>query len=238
MQPMTTEDWEQYWQRIEQDYGPEGVFWDDPSDVDSADDLRRLLPYVDPALPLLDVGCGHGRQSRFFARHFDQVIGVDISESAIRIAASENADVGNLQFRVFDGLGDEESLALHREFGDMNIYMRGVLHMIRWHDRARFVDNLGAILGERGVLYQIELPAASILYLRDLPEDVFASIPRITRRVGFNNNDRRLFYPEDKWTVIAEGEGVYLSTKTIPGRPAKQMPANYLILSMKHVLAQ
>ena len=47
----------------------------------------------------LDFGCGAGRLSRALARHFDRVIGVDVSASMIATARRLNADVTNIEFR-------------------------------------------------------------------------------------------------------------------------------------------
>jgi SAM-dependent methyltransferase len=223
------DDWETYWNHISvEDKG--GVFWDDVSDADAEEDLQRFIHHMDPDLPLLDLGCGHGRQTRFFARHFKKVIGADISLSAVRLAKSETINERNVEYRVFDALNSESACALHQEFGDMNIYMRGVLHMIKWHDRRKFTANLALLLGEKGTLYQIELPTKSILYMRSLPQELFSTIPKITRRVGFNNEDRRLFYPDDQWIIAAEGGNVSLTTIPLPEGQKDMMPANFLIL--------
>ncbi len=223
------DDWESYWSRINVGQVAE-VFWDDTSDHDSKDDLQRFIHYMDPALPLLDVGCGNGRQVRFFAQHFNQVIGADISLSAIRLAEAESSAQKNVAYRVFDGLDTECARALREEFGEMNIHMRGVLHMVKWHDRRRFTDNLAILLGKKGTLYQIELPTRSILFMRKLSDELFSALPKITRRVGFNNEDRKLFYPDDRWIVLEEGNNVSLTTIPLPEGEKDMMPANYLIL--------
>lgn len=227
------DEWESYWSHIS-DGTAGAVFWDDVSESDSAADLQRFIHHIDPDLPLLDLGCGHGRQTRFFAHHFRKVIGADISLSAVRIAEAESVDETNIEYRVFDGLDAESAYTLHQEFGDVNIYMRGVLHMIKWHDRRMFIDNLAILLGEKGTLYQIELPTKSILYMRSLPEELFSSLPKISRRVGFNNEDRRRFYPDDQWILVAEGSNVSLTTIPLAEGQKDMMPANYLILRNKH----
>jgi SAM-dependent methyltransferase len=224
------EDWESYWNNIHNAGNTAAVYWDDSSNHDSIGDLQRFMMHMDPDLPLLDVGCGNGRQTRFFARRFKKVIGVDISLSAVLLAESETQAQTNVEYRVFDGLDTEAATALRQEFGEMNVYMRGVLHMVKWHDRRNFTDNLALILGDKGTLYQIELPTKSILYMRSLPQELFSTIPKITRRVGFNNEDRRLFYPDDRWVVVDEGSNVSLSTIPLPDGQKDMMPANYLIL--------
>jgi SAM-dependent methyltransferase len=188
---------------------------------------------LDPDLPLLDLGCGNGRQTRFLSRYFSRVIGVDISPSAIQLAKKETIEEHKVNYRIFDALNVEETKEFHREFGDMNIYMRGVLHMIRMHDRPKFITNLEILLGDDGVLYQIELPTEAFYYLRTLPEEVLSSIPKIVRRVGFNLEDRAYYFPDDRWAIIDEGNNVILHTvPLIDGRDGG-LPANYLILKKK-----
>jgi ubiquinone/menaquinone biosynthesis C-methylase UbiE len=48
----------------------------------------------------LDFGCGLGRVTRGLAGHFEECVGVDISEDMVRGAREANADVGNVSFVV------------------------------------------------------------------------------------------------------------------------------------------
>jgi ubiquinone/menaquinone biosynthesis C-methylase UbiE len=48
----------------------------------------------------LDFGCGLGRMTRALAAHFDECVGVDISEEMVRGARDANADVEGLSFVV------------------------------------------------------------------------------------------------------------------------------------------
>jgi SAM-dependent methyltransferase len=50
----------------------------------------------------LDFGCGVGRLARALAPHFDQVTGVDISETMVHRARELNADIANVEFRRND----------------------------------------------------------------------------------------------------------------------------------------
>ena len=176
-------DWESYWRGITRTGVNGQVFWDVDPELASLEDLNRFKRYMDPDLPLLDLGCGNGRQSRFLSRFFPKVIGVDLSSAAINLAKSEARSKANLEFRVLDGVHPDEAFGLHKEVGDTNVYMRGVFHMIRWHDRSRFVDSLEVLLGSTGTLYQIELCTSAILHLRSLSTEVFAQIPKVTKRV-------------------------------------------------------
>jgi SAM-dependent methyltransferase len=223
-------EWESYWSGISSTGETGQVFWDVEAEQASVEDLGRFQKYLDPRLPLLDLGCGNGRQSRFFADRFERVVGVDISKSAINLAERETSEGLNVEYRVFDGVQTEQAIALHEEFGDMNVYMRGVFHMIRWSDRPRFVASLGILIGRDGTLYQIELSSKSILHLRSLPPEVFARIPKVMKRVGFNLDERQKFYPDKDWILLEEGDGVFIRSIPLPDGKVGSLPANYLIL--------
>lgn len=224
------DDWESYWSRVRKDGIQRRVFWDSPPERASKEDLLRFQPYFSPTLPLLDLGCGNGRQTRFLARHFQKVIGVDVAQSAVDLAKSTTVDENNVEYRVFDGTDTESALRLHGEFGDLNIYMRGVLHLVRVHDRPKLIESLEILLGEKGILYQIELPLKAFYYWRSLPKDIWTMLPKIVRRVGFDLKDRRRHFPDDKWTVLAQGEDVTMNSTILSDGKEAAVPANFLIL--------
>ncbi len=64
---------------------------------------ERLIPYLKPTSRVLDLGCGLGRFARFLAPHCAKVIGVDPIPGFIRLAARENADLSNVEFRLGTG---------------------------------------------------------------------------------------------------------------------------------------
>src|ERR1043166_1649148 len=76
--------WENYWSTLSGTPGE--VFWvADPVHA-AQQDLERFQRDADPQLPLIDLGCGNGRQTRFLADHFFKVIGIEISPAAVEIA--------------------------------------------------------------------------------------------------------------------------------------------------------
>jgi ubiquinone/menaquinone biosynthesis C-methylase UbiE len=50
----------------------------------------------------LDFGCGLGRMTRALAQHFDECVGVDISEGMVNGARTANASIENVEFVVND----------------------------------------------------------------------------------------------------------------------------------------
>src|SRR4029453_2175038 len=68
--PLTA--WEQYWGKV-QATGAEGeVLWDSGSDHEFNAYLGPLTQHLDPALPVIDVGCGNGSFTRRLAAYFPQ----------------------------------------------------------------------------------------------------------------------------------------------------------------------
>lgn len=230
--------WENYWRTIEKTGSDGQVLWDSEPERASAEDLARFQSYMDPSLPLVDLGCGNGRQTRFLAKHFPRVIGTDVSTSALAKASQETPPGSSIEFRRLDALRPEQARALHGELGDVNIYMRGVLHVTQQRDRPRFVESLATLLGERGTLYQIELSVRALDYFRTLPGDSPSGLPQHVHNVlrtgaasvGFDVQDRPLVYPDSDWQVIAHGEDVTIKTVTLAHGEEGRVPANYLVL--------
>src|SRR5262245_25690578 len=104
--------WESYWSTITG--APGEVFWDaDPAQA-AEQDWPRFAPYGDARLPLLDLGCGNGTQTRYLAQHWGSVIGVDISPAAVELAQATNA-AANIVYRVLDLLSAEAVARLHAD---------------------------------------------------------------------------------------------------------------------------
>lgn len=162
--------WERYWHETLQlsAASPEEArsIWEaDWSDAAKAD-LPRLKEWLTPRLPLIDFGCGNGRQTAYFAEHFPRIIGTDVSASAIAMAQRKYA-APNIDYRVLDAFDVSAVNRLHAELGDANIYMRTVLHQIAMDERPRFVDSVKRLLGKTGTLYLYELSSASDTYIHE-----------------------------------------------------------------------
>jgi SAM-dependent methyltransferase len=230
--------WESYWRSIEKTGQGGQVLWDAEPERASAEDLGRFLDHMDPSLPLLDFGCGNGRQTRYLARHFPRVIGTDVSPTAIAKARQETAPETKIEYRTLDALKPGDAQAFHDEMGDVNVYMRTVLHVIQRQDRKRFAESLAILLGEKGTLYQIELSLCALDYFRTLPGNSPSGLPRHVHdvirtgatSVGFDPQDRPLVYPDSHWQVVAHGEDVTIITVPLSHGEEGRVPANYLVL--------
>jgi SAM-dependent methyltransferase len=115
---------------------------------------------VAAGLPLVDLGCGNGTQTRFLARGFPRVVGVDLSLAAIEHARRADP-AGEAEFRQLDAVEKGAAGQLHEELGDANVYMRGVLHQCDPADRQPLADAIAALTGERGRAFVVELSEAA-----------------------------------------------------------------------------
>lgn len=233
--------WENYWRTIHTTGAGGEVLWDSVPEKASAGDLLRFAAHLDPDLPLVDVGCGNGRQTRFLAGHFPRVIGLDVSPAAIELARRETRGTPEelkIAYRVWNGANLGEAEALHREIGDANLYMRTVFHCVQSSDRPGFVASLATLLGERGTLYLIELSRGALETLRQLPGNSPSGLPRLVHNVvrngihpiGFSKQDRERYFRDDLWTILAQGDTVPIRTVPLAHGEEALVPANYVVM--------
>lgn len=230
--------WESFWKTVDRTGADGEVAWDAAPQVAVAEDLPRFLPFMDRTVPILDLGCGNGRQSRYLAQYFDKVIGVDVAPSAVELARHESTEETNVEFRVLDATRPDQAQAFHDEFGDVNVYVRTVMHVIQKVDRPSFVESLRILLGARGVLYQIELTSKALGALRALPIKGKFGLPPLVERVvengavpvGFDGRERANLFPDPQWELLKEEE--HVNVKTIPMVHGKEanLPGTYLIV--------
>jgi SAM-dependent methyltransferase len=226
--------WESYWGSVAG--ADEEVFWDSAPATGAALDLPRFQAFADESLPLVDVGCGNGTQTRFFADHFDRVIGVDVSEIAIR-AARDRASAPNIDYRALNLLEPDAAEALHREIGDANVYVRAVLHQLSPESRPVALRSLEALLGARGVLYLIELSPKAEPYFRSLieknggpPKGLARVLQYGIQPAMFTESDLAALLPEARFELLAEGEGGIRTTHPLPEGGFAEVPAVYRTL--------
>jgi SAM-dependent methyltransferase len=147
--------WEQYWSGVHRT-GPGGdVLWDVAERTELDWCLDKARQHLDPDLPVVDVGCGNGRFTRLLAEVFPAAVGVDVAESATRLAAAESDGTG-VSFRAIDAADPVAMRDLASEIGPVNVFVRGVLHINAPAARPRIAEGIGALLGDRGRLLLVE----------------------------------------------------------------------------------
>jgi SAM-dependent methyltransferase len=224
--------WERFWGTLT---GAQGeVFWDsNPADA-AQQDCARLRDYADLQLPLIDVGCGNGTQTRFFADHFAKVIGTEIAPAAVEVARTQHS-APNLSYRLLDLLSPDDAQALHEEIGDAHVYVRAVLHQLSSADQPTAVQSIERLLGAKGTLYLLELSSAAETYFAGLIKQYGAPPPGLARvfQHGITPgklNDLGSLFPADRFTLLRTGESHIHTTNTLPTGEVAKVPAFYAIL--------
>lgn len=148
--------WETFWSRVRHTGEGGQVLWDMECEEEMTAARERLRAHLDLSLPIVDVGCGNGRHTRMLAGLFPHAIGVDVSASATLLAQTEARGISNISFRAWDMTEKGAGERFFQEMGPVNVYLRGVLHILPHEPRRVLVENVARMLGDRGMAYLIE----------------------------------------------------------------------------------
>ncbi|MEU2423603.1 methyltransferase domain-containing protein [Streptomyces sp. NPDC007851] len=226
--------WEGFWREAPDE--PGAVFWDADPDVTAAVHVALLEPHLtDPGLPLVDLGCGNGTQTRFLAQRFPRVLGTDISEAALEHA--RHADpAGQAGYRLLDAAEKTEARALHDELSDANVYMRGVLHQCEPEDRQPLADTIATLVGSRGRAFLVELAEAARPVLGGLAQNPAGPPPKLAPifRHGIAPGEVAdeavpAYLRSAGLTVLASGELPLTTTEYTPEGERIVLPSKWLV---------
>ncbi|MEV2215505.1 methyltransferase domain-containing protein [Streptomyces sp. NPDC050997] len=228
------EAWEGFWREAPEEQG--AVFWDAEPILTAGVHLALFEPHLaDPSLPMLDLGCGNGTQTRFLADRFPHVIGADISAAALDHARRADP-AGRARYRLLDAVEKGAAETLHAELGDANVYMRGVLHQADPEDRQALVDGLATLVGERGRTVLVELSESAkpvLLGLARSPEGPPPKLARVFRHgiaPGEVADDAIPGYLNTAGlTVLASGELPLTTTEYRPDGTRIELPSRWLV---------
>ncbi|GLW93938.1 class I SAM-dependent methyltransferase [Actinokineospora globicatena] len=195
--------WQGFWTDTPQEQGV--AIWDSAPEVTSTAHLPLFAPHFAVDLPVLDVGCGNGTQSAALAEHYDRVLGLDFAPAAIAHATALYADSG-VDFRTFDLADTAGATALHAELGDVNIYMRGVLHQMPDERRADAAASLAILLGSAGHLFAVELAPAAGDTIKSAMSESPTAVPKM--RQVFKHNLTPAAWVEGKLAELLTGAGL------------------------------
>jgi len=143
--------WDTFWAGVQATGDGGDVLWDASSPAEAARYLDLLADHADPTLPVVDIGCGNGRFTRALAARFPSAVGVDLSPAAIKRAEAESAGTPGVAFRVVDVTDPGAGALLRADLGaDVNVFVRGVLHVLDVPARRRMARGIGTLVGARG----------------------------------------------------------------------------------------
>jgi SAM-dependent methyltransferase len=227
--------WDRFWGTVKRTGAGGEVLWDAASKEELDRVLSSILARADKALPMVDVGCGNGRFSRLFAASFPKVLAVDVAPNAIQKAKEESRGVENVTYRVEDISVPGTGARIAAELGEVNVYMRGVFHVLDREQRKNAAQNLREMLGKRGVVYFSETnyegdPLDQLVAQGATPTSMPLPLKRciesgIKPPRHFGDAQLREIFPQDRWEILESGSitmhGVPLTTKgevePIPG---------------------
>jgi SAM-dependent methyltransferase len=232
--------WESYWSGVT-GTGPGGdVLWDGAHERELRWWQETARLHLDPALPLVDVGCGNGRVARLLAGHFPSVLGVDVSQAAVDLAVRESDGVPGVSFRCLDMTAPGAGAALARETGSANVVLRGVLHVLGTQQRRAVVANLEQLVGPTGsvLLLETAFEGDSLSYLhylggthRGLPAPVARLIQeRLPKPRHVGPAQLADAFPAARWSTVAQG-AVDIGPVQLPNRSEDHViPGHHAVL--------
>jgi SAM-dependent methyltransferase len=208
-----------------------GALWDVQPESAVGLDMKTFSAFFPRDLPLVDFGCGTGRQSAYLRRVWDRVLGMDISGKAIELAEREHQLPG-LSFLAIDEEDSRQFQRLHGDMGDMNVYVRGVLHQVLDADRPGLVRSLKTLMGRSGRLYFIEVASDIRDYFARAP-DRFSELPAAMQRVflsrlppaGLSVADIPKVFPPGEFRVLESGNAKLYTNLCFHNREPIHIPA-------------
>ena len=203
--------WDQYYQRT-YNVLKKKALWDVSPDEAVGADYSVFAPHFLDDLPIIDLGCGTGAQSQFLAQKYNQVVGVDVSPFAISVAKEEVKE-SNVAFDTMDATDVGKAREIHSKYGDLNIYMRGVLHQILEADQELFQQTILSLMGQKGKMYCVEV-SDQIRTHFDESNSSFSRLPLRMRQVfisnlppiGLSKNNVANYFPKDRFNVLQAEE--------------------------------
>jgi SAM-dependent methyltransferase len=232
--------WDTYWRAADRT-GPDGdVLWDGAGEQEMRWWLDTADEHLHPGLPVLDAGCGNGRLSRLLASEFRSVLGVDVSEAALRLATRESRDWPNVTFRPLDITAEGAGVAIRGELGMANVVVRGVFHVLDQVHRRRAAANLAHVLGSRGSLLLLETnyPGDLLEYMEylgarpaHLPDPLARLVDLKTPRPSsFGPVQLAETFPAPAWMTVVSGPTDITPARSLGSTAARTIPGFYAVL--------
>ncbi|MFE3825441.1 class I SAM-dependent methyltransferase [Streptomyces sp. NPDC059092] len=229
------ESWEGYWRETSD--APGEAIWDCDPSLSSVPHSELLLPHADASLPVVDLGCGNGTQTRYLATRFARAIGVDLSHEAI--AHARRADsTGTAEFEQLNLVDHDAVRALRERTGDTNVYMRAVIHQSDPQDRPAVAAAVAELVGTRGRAFVAELTPASKAVLQGAVEGP-GGPPRKLRRVfdhglkpaGVTDEEVPELLRGAGLEILASGDTALPQTEHLSDGTRIDLPARWFVLA-------
>jgi SAM-dependent methyltransferase len=227
--------WESYWSETSDETGE--AIWDADPALTAEPHSALLLPHADPARTIVDLGCGNGTQTRFLATRFARAVGVDLSHAAVEHARRATRD-GAVEFQQLDLTDTGAVRALHERLGDVNVYLRAVIHQSEPEARPAVAAAVAELIGSEGRAFVVELTSGSRDVLRRAAAQAGGPGPKL-RRVFHHGlkpadaDDQEIprLLGEAGLKVLAEGETFLPQTEDLADGTRIDLPARWFVLA-------
>ncbi|MEU2840605.1 class I SAM-dependent methyltransferase [Streptomyces sp. NPDC007076] len=228
------EAWEGYWSATSDTPGE--AIWDSDPSLTSVPHTELLLPHADTSLPVVDLGCGNGTQTRYLATRFPRAIGVDLSHAAITHARHGDPE-GVAEYAQLDLVDAAAVAALRERTGDTNVYMRAVIHQSEPEARAAVAAAVAVLVGERGRAFVVEPTPASKDVLQQVakgpdgpPEKLRRVLDHGLKPASASEEEVRRLLQEAGLTTLAAGATALAQTEYLPDGTRVALPARWFVL--------
>ncbi|MCX5144073.1 MULTISPECIES: class I SAM-dependent methyltransferase [unclassified Streptomyces] len=231
------EAWEGFWSTTSDTPGE--AIWDADPSLSAVPHSERLLPYADASLPVVDLGCGNGTQTRYLATRFPRAIGVDLSHAAIGHARRADPD-GVAEFAQLDLVDGAAVRALHERTGDVNVYMRAVIHQSEPEARPAVAAAVATLIGQRGRAFVAELTPSSKTVLQQAaqgPDGPPAKLRRVfehgLKPAGATDEEVPDLLRAAGLATLDSGDTVLPQTEYLPDGTRIDLPARWFVLAAR-----
>ena len=173
-----------YWNQF---YNKEGKNIQNPSDF-----AQFVLPYLKSGKRLMDIGCGNGRDSIYFAKNRILVTGVDASETAIEQLQKEQIENGHFVCDDF-----VTCKALYQMQYDY-FYSRWTIHAISKRQEDELLQNITESLREDGLL---------LVEVRSINDELYGKGSLVEKNAYIYNSHYRRFIDKTEFRKKLENLG-------------------------------
>ncbi len=227
--------WNEYWAAVRTTGDGGDVLWDATAAAEMAGYRETVETQLDRSMPIVDVGCGNGRFTRWLADISPTVLGVDLSPFAIARAELESAHHPSVRFRALDATAPDAGAKLHAEFGDVNIFVRGVFHVLEPAGRRALANNLLAMAGTSGrvILTETDYRGSALGYLQLLgakgwriPAPLERAMVSLPQPGHFGPAEKELAFPFSDWRTVSEGPTTILTVPMSVSNPIGAIRGN------------
>jgi len=232
--------WDGYWRGIRTTGRSGDVLWDSGSQTELEQYTDAVLGHFNPALPVIDVGCGNGTNTRWLAGLFPRAIGIDVSVGAIALARREAAGLHNVEFLAMDATEPDAGEHLLESVGPANVFVRGVFHVLKPDQQASLATNLRTAVGNTGRVFLAEtnFPGSSLAYLQELgatrrsmPRQLQRALENLPRPGHFGTQERHNTFPDSDWHLIADGPAHIEVTPMNANGQSQHVPGYFALLA-------